>query len=113
MSSRRVKALLRIAKVFLPDPYGRHYGFETSKRARLRSYLLYSSLSGMLANGWVIDGWEDPTQTGGRPPRRYYQLTETGRQQLRALVAAAALDSADAAMRNSSRVSERPIVLPA
>lgn len=32
-----------------------------------------------LDQGWVIDGWE-PADSGipGRPPRRYYTLTEEG-----------------------------------
>ena len=35
--------------------------------------------------GLLRDGWEDPAETRGRPPRRYYQLTEAGQQALLAL----------------------------
>ena len=37
-------------------------------------------LTRMLDEGWVEDGWEDPTTIREkRPPRRYYQLTDKGR----------------------------------
>jgi PadR family transcriptional regulator, regulatory protein PadR len=37
-------------------------------------------LTRMLNEGWVEDGWEDPTTIREkRPPRRYYELTDKGR----------------------------------
>ena len=37
-------------------------------------------LTRMLDEGWVEDGWEDPTTLREkRPPRRYYELTDEGR----------------------------------
>ncbi|WP_184810776.1 helix-turn-helix transcriptional regulator [Actinophytocola algeriensis] len=35
-------------------------------------------LSRLLEEGWLTDGWEDPTTIHGRPPRRYYEITKLG-----------------------------------
>lgn len=83
MGRRRTEALIRIAAVLLADPDGRHWGYDTAKKARVRSATLYRALSRMLADGWVIDGWESPDETGGkRPQRRYYTVTPLGRTKL-------------------------------
>jgi PadR family transcriptional regulator PadR len=50
-------------------------------------------LQRMQADGWLSDGWEDPAESDGqRPARRYYELTDKGRLELGALIAAAAID---------------------
>lgn len=51
------------------------------------------SVSRMLDEGWLLDGWEDTATVQGRPPRRYYELTDTGRQSLGALLCAARSDA--------------------
>ncbi len=65
----------------LDDPWGRHWGYALTKRSGVRSGVLYPMLlSRMLDEGWVQDGWEDPTtMRDKRPPRRYYKSTDQGR----------------------------------
>lgn len=87
MSGRRVTyVLVLLAGGLLSDPFGRHYGYELGKRVNLRSGVVYPALSRMLEDGWLTDGWEE--RAGGRrsPPRRYYQLTDKGRQVLRGVL---------------------------
>jgi len=52
-------------------------------------------LTRLLDQGWLTDGWEDPTTTiqQKRPPRRYYELTDLGRRELGAVVQRAGRDS--------------------
>jgi PadR family transcriptional regulator PadR len=72
----------------------RHWGYELSKRSGVRSGVLYPMLSRMLDEGWVQDGWEDPTTKRDKhPPRRYYELTYKGREALIGVVQQARRDS--------------------
>ena len=65
------------------DPCGRHWGYDLSRRAGVRSGVLYPILDRMLAEGWLEDGWEKPEEIeGGRPRRRYYKLTDHGRHEI-------------------------------
>jgi PadR family transcriptional regulator, regulatory protein PadR len=100
---RKTYSLVLVAKVLLADPDGRHWGYETSNRSGVRAGVLYPILTRMLNAGWLIDGWQDPnTITKGRPRRRYYQLTETGRMELSALLAEAEKDARFAAVLRPS-----------
>lgn len=90
---RRTRALVQVAMALLSGPT-RHWGYELSKRADVRSGVLYPMLSRMLDEGWVQDGWEDPnTLCDKRPPRRYYELTPKGRLALGGVVQQARRDS--------------------
>ena len=73
----------------MDDPVGRHWGYELTRKAGLRSGRVYPALSRMLDAGWLTDDWEIWDDHIGRkpPPRRYYQLTDEGRRQLGALLA--------------------------
>jgi PadR family transcriptional regulator, regulatory protein PadR len=72
----------------MADPLGKHWGYELSKKAGLRSGIGYPALTRLVRDGWLVDGWEEPpADSNKRPPRRYYQLTDTGRQQLGSLLA--------------------------
>lgn len=73
----------------MEDPAGAHWGYDLRKRSGVRSGVLYPLLQRLLDSGWLSDGWEDPAQVAGRPPRRYYKLTELGRRELSQLAAAA------------------------
>ena len=75
---RRTHALAQVLSAFLDDPAGRHWGYELSKRAGVRSGVMYPILHRMLDEGWLQDGWEDHGAGGKRPPRRYYTLTLAG-----------------------------------
>lgn len=84
---QRTKAQLDVARELLADPDARWWGYDLSKRARVRSGVLYPMLTRMLADGLLVDGWENPaTISERRPPRRYYQLTADGRAKLAAFL---------------------------
>lgn len=68
----------RIAAVFLALPDERHYGYELSRRAKVRSGVVYPWLTKALAAGWIEDGWDAPEPEGAGC--RWYRLTEFGRQ---------------------------------
>jgi PadR family transcriptional regulator PadR len=85
--------LIGVAVAIMSDPSGRHWGYELTRRSGVRSGVLYPILSRILAQGWLTDGWEDPGTTGGRPPRRYYELTDAGKRELGALLVAARSDA--------------------
>jgi PadR family transcriptional regulator PadR len=90
---RKTHALLQVAMALLDDPRGRHWGYELSKQTGVRSGVLYPMLTRMLNEGWVEDGWEDPTTIREkRPPRRYYELTDKGRLALSAVLQEASRD---------------------
>lgn len=75
--------MIQVAMALLSDPTSRHWGYELSKQAGVRSGVMYPLLTRMLDRGWLKDGWEDPGDIQGkRPPRRYYELTDEGHLQL-------------------------------
>lgn len=91
---RRTHALIQVAMALMEDPTGRHWGYELSRQAGVRSGVLYPILHRMFDEGWLEDGWEDPGQLKGkRPPRRYYELTAEGRLALGALLQEAKSDA--------------------
>lgn len=84
---RRTLALVQVAMALLDDRTNRHWGYELSKKTGVRSGVLYPMLTRMLDEGWIEDGWEDPTTIREkRPPRRYYRLTNEGRLALGAVL---------------------------
>lgn len=91
---RRTHALVQVATALLDDPTDCHWGYELSKSAGVRSGVLYPMLTRMLDEGWVEDGWEDPTTIREkRPRRRYYELTDEGRLALGAVLQEARRDA--------------------
>jgi PadR family transcriptional regulator PadR len=86
---RKTRALIQVAVALMSEPKGKHWGYNLTKRSAVRSGVLYPILRRLLDEHWISDGWEDPATTDGRPPRRYYQLTALGHQELRALLASA------------------------
>lgn len=78
--------MVEVAIAIMSDPSGRHWGYALMQESGVRSGVLYPILARMLADGWLSDGWENPATTGGRPPRRYYELTEKGKHELGALL---------------------------
>lgn len=83
---RRTSGAVSVARALLADPGGTHYGWDLRTTSGQRSATVYRVLSRMLAEGWLADGWEDPSTTGGRPARRYYRVTEFGLTELRNMV---------------------------
>lgn len=84
---RRTAALVGVLNAMLDAPSDQHWGYELQKTTGLRSGALYPILRRLHENGWVEDGWEDPAEIEGRPPRRYYTLTPDGLVQARTLIA--------------------------
>jgi PadR family transcriptional regulator len=50
---------------------------------------VYPALDKLLKAGWITDRWEE-TQPADRPRRRFYMLTDDGREALRQALAARA-----------------------
>lgn len=71
-------ALERVLAVFLADPAESRYGYDLMRAAKLPSGTLYPMLARLEEEGLVESRWEPAGQPGGRPPRRYYQLTGEG-----------------------------------
>jgi PadR family transcriptional regulator PadR len=91
---RKTYAVVQVAMALMEDPTSRHWGYDLHKRAGVRSGVLYPILHRMVEEGWLEDGWEDPTQLSGkRPPRRYYQLTHEGKLALGGLLEQARNDA--------------------
>jgi len=89
---RKTRALIAVALALMEDPTGRHWGYDLSRRAQVASGSLYPLLTRLLEEGWVKDGWDDHRTVSGRPPRRYYTLTEKGLRELGAVIASAEQD---------------------
>jgi PadR family transcriptional regulator PadR len=84
---RNTQPLVQVAMALLDKPTGRHWGYELSKKAGVRSGVLYPMLTRLLDEGLLADGWENPTTIQKRrPPRRYYTVTDKGLQKLGAVV---------------------------
>ena len=82
---KRTAAQITIAMVILNDPHARHWGYSLRLASGIRSGVMYPILHRWHTAGLLRDGWEDPADIRGRPPRRYYKLTDAGRQELEAL----------------------------
>jgi PadR family transcriptional regulator PadR len=83
---------MQVALALMQAPDDRHHGYPLTKVTGLRSGIVYPMLQRWLDQAWLTDGWEDPTKISGRPPRRYYTLTDLGRRELGALATAAEAD---------------------
>ncbi|MGW1676051.1 PadR family transcriptional regulator [Saccharopolyspora sp. NPDC002376] len=84
---------MQVASVLMGNPTSKHWGYELGRQAGVRSGVLYPMLTRMLDEGWLTDGWEDPETIQGRPPRRYYELTEEGKLELGAVLQAGMSDA--------------------
>lgn len=98
------RPLERVLRAFLADLPARHYGYDLMKAARLPSGTLYPMLARLQDQGLVTSQWEpQPDDAGGRPPRKYYQLTSEG-----ARVARVELAQASIAARRATDATARP-----
>jgi PadR family transcriptional regulator len=79
---RLTNATVQVVLALLDDTVNVHYGYDLGKRARVRTGVLYPILQRMLQEGWLEDHWEDTAASRGRPPRRYYTVTDVGRRKL-------------------------------
>lgn len=87
---KKTAAVVRVSAALLEAPDERQWGYDLTKRSKVRSGVLYPILSRMLDEGWVTAGWEDPAViTDKRPPRRYYVVTPAGQSAMRDMAATA------------------------
>jgi PadR family transcriptional regulator PadR len=97
---RTTHALVQVALALMARPTERHWGYGLSKESGVRSGVMYPLLTRLLDEGWLVDGWEDESETGGkRPPRRYYELTEVGRRELGVVLRRAHSDARFASLK--------------
>jgi PadR family transcriptional regulator, regulatory protein PadR len=83
--------LERVLRILVADPAALHYGYDLMKATRLPSGTLYPMLARLQQEGLVESRWEDQRpEPGGRPPRKYYQLTAEGARVARLELADAA-----------------------
>jgi PadR family transcriptional regulator PadR len=92
MGVRKTQPVITVALEILTNPTQRHWGYDLTQRTGLKTGVLYPILGRMLAAGWLVATWEDTTP-GGRPGRRFYELTAGGAQALEAMVSEASSDS--------------------
>ncbi len=97
-------------RAFLSDVSAQHCGYDLMKAARLPSGTLYPMLARLQDQGLVTSQWEAPRDdAGGRPPRKYYQLTADGARVARlelAQASASARRAADGAARPAHRSAQ-------
>jgi DNA-binding PadR family transcriptional regulator len=84
--SRRTDARISIALELLRKRDSARWGYELSHESGVGPGSMYPFLRDLLADGHLEDGWEEQVP-GGRPPRRYYRLTEDGAKALNDFVA--------------------------
>src|SRR5579862_1209628 len=72
---------LKVLEAFLENPTERLSGAEVHQRCGIASGTLYPILLRLESAGWFVSQWEsiDPSSVG-RPRRRLYRLTSTGRR---------------------------------
>lgn len=79
-----VRSSVHVAAVlnqFLDNPGRRLYGLELMRTLDLGSGTLYPILGRLVTRGWLVAQLEQTnTDNPGRPPRRFYELTDDGRQ---------------------------------
>ncbi|HEX3921250.1 MAG TPA: PadR family transcriptional regulator [Streptosporangiaceae bacterium] len=106
-------SLERVLRVFLTDVSALHYGYDLMKAARLPSGTLYPMLARLQEQGLVTSQWEAPPEdAGGRPPRKYYQLTGEGVRVARLELAQAASAAPGGAGRGARIPGTRPGAVP-
>jgi PadR family transcriptional regulator, regulatory protein PadR len=87
--------LERVLRAFLADPTAPQYGYDLMRAAGLPSGTLYPMLARLQDQGLVSSEWEpQPQDAGGRPARKYYQLTGEGIRVARLELARASLATA-------------------
>lgn len=80
---------------------GRIWGYALSKKSGVRSGVLYPTLDRMMGEGWLDDHWEQSAEGKKRPPRRYYTLTDKGRNNLGGVVGRAESEQRFAGIRTA------------
>lgn len=86
--TRLTNALRLVLELFLADREAEMYGREVCEKSGLVAGTVYQILGKLSKGGWVAGRWEegDVWLEKGRPPRRYWKLTDDGRAQAQALL---------------------------
>jgi DNA-binding PadR family transcriptional regulator len=71
---------IQVLEVFLDVPDKRYYEVELTRRADLPAGAVRPELARLVAAGWVRTGLNALPNPGSRCRRRWYQLTDEGRQ---------------------------------
>lgn len=79
----RERVRLHVAAVLLALPDHNHHGGDLGRRTRA-AWWVYPVLAEFEAKGWVDSGWTRPQP--GRRARRWYRVSEAGRDELAALL---------------------------
>jgi PadR family transcriptional regulator, regulatory protein PadR len=87
---------LLVLAALLERPDSWQYGYDLSRRLRLRSGTLYPILVRLWERGCLETRWVEPERPG-RPPRHTYRLTAAGR-----MLARSRLEAARAAPRRQA-----------
>lgn len=89
---RRVRhsQFVKVAIVMALEPDKRHYAYDLTVAAHVRSWPVFHTLQVMMERGWITDGWQTDEEAAAqnRPHRnlrkqkvyhrRFYRVTETG-----------------------------------
>ncbi|MFP3962726.1 helix-turn-helix transcriptional regulator [Actinomadura fulvescens] len=81
------KPTIKVLEALLVDPAREYYGLELRTATGVGNGTLYPRLAELESYGWLESRWEIPEVPGGRPPRRYYRLTDEGAARARAELA--------------------------
>src|SRR5947208_8338608 len=94
---RLTHASLKILRAFLESPMVRLAGADIHKQSGVFTGTLYPVLLRFEAAGWLKSEWEDvdPKEVG-RPRKRFYWLTPTGRARANAALASVSSRSGEA-----------------
>jgi DNA-binding PadR family transcriptional regulator len=81
---RVTTTVAKVLRVFLEDASQPRYGFELMRLAGLPSGTLYPALARLESVGWLSSYREDVDPVAeGRPPRRFYRISEKGAREAR------------------------------
>jgi PadR family transcriptional regulator, regulatory protein PadR len=90
-----------VLRALLAAPGQAKYGLQICGEAGLPSGTIHPILRRFENLGWLESWWEDEEKAHGegRPPRRYYQLTEDGAERVRIAMAQATTSIATVGLR--------------
>lgn len=90
---RMTPTLVKVFQALLEDPDGRHWGYKLCRKTDLPNGVMYPTLAQLERMQFLHAAWEDQAScASGRPPRRYYVLTESGKLSFEALLEEARRD---------------------
>jgi PadR family transcriptional regulator, regulatory protein PadR len=110
MMMGRINLTYPVALVLAALAAGHRYGFDIMEVTGLPSGTVYPLLRRLESGAYVVAQWEgeEPAQREGRPQRRYYSITDAGRELLAR--ARSRFATVDAGLRAAvfGRPGERP-----